>query len=496
MAFNLLVVFLPLAAILYLDVYEKRLESAQERAMAAQAEVLASVLTAGEGLSPARVQEIVEHLGATEPRLRVVDSGGELLADTSRAISSDAIPGSTAGARRSILYRIGVLLFRRPFRLIRPPDPVPVATGTTTKAFSELVGRTLGGEEVIDKRITTEPSSSVILYATAPVVRDRHVVGAVVASQSTYRILADLYVIRLGIFRIFLASVAAAIVISLWIAATIVRPIRRLRVEAGSILDARGRLTRSMRGSTKNDEIGELSRALERLTSRLDEHQRSAESFASDVSHELKNPLASIRTATEMLATVDEPGQRDRFVTIIEKEVARMEDLLSGLRDVSLIDGRLATEEREKIDVARLADEIVEGFRLREGGRVALEVRGTDEPILVEASKDRLIQVIENVLDNAVSFSPPGGRVAIEMSDGGDAVWIRVSDVGPGIPPNDFDRIFERFFSYRPEKDGERTHTGLGLAIVKAIVDGYGGSISARNQPAGGAMFEIRLPRA
>jgi two-component system sensor histidine kinase ChvG len=220
------------------------------------------------------------------------------------------------------------------------------------------------------------------------------------------------------------------------------------------------------------------------------------ETFASDVSHEFKNPLASIRTANEMLAEVNDPADRRRFSKMVDQEVARMEKMLTGVREISTIDAQLGREEHAPLAVADLLAKIVDGFRLREGERVAFELTVAPEPLVVDASEDRLIQVFENVLDNAVGFSPAGGTVRIDVRREGNMVVTRIEDEGPGISEPHLDKIFDRFFTYRPATARrDSRHTGLGLAIVRAIVQGYGGAIRASNGERG-AMFEIRLPAA
>jgi two-component system sensor histidine kinase ChvG len=298
--------------------------------------------------------------------------------------------------------------------------------------------------------------------------------------------------VRLGILRIFLVSIVVAIVLSFLVATTIVRPLRQLRLEARAILDRRGRLRGRFHGSRRQDEIGDLARGLERLTRRLDGHVRFIESFAADVSHEFKNPLASIRTATEMLAEVEEPAQRKRFLHMVEREIARMESLLSGVREITVIDAQLSSENRQRVDVAAILGRIVEGFRLRENGRVDIQLETV--PAEVHASEDRLVQVFVNVLENALSFSPDGGTVRITLQEIDHTAITTITDEGPGIPETDLPRVFDRFFTHRPATARSRTsHTGLGLAIVKAIVEGYGGTITAANNPEKGARFDIRL---
>ncbi|HWW60250.1 MAG TPA: ATP-binding protein, partial [Thermoanaerobaculia bacterium] len=234
----------------------------------------------------------------------------------------------------------------------------------------------------------------------------------------------------------------------------------------------------------------------ERIMRRLDAHVKFIETFASDVSHELKNPLASIRNANEMLAEVSSPADRRRFARIIDQEVARMERLLSGVREISTIDAQLVREEPVPVQLGALLPMIVDGFRMREGDRVRFELALPDEPLLVDASEDRLIQVFENLLDNAVSFSPEGATVAIRVEVDNAYIVTQIADEGPGIPEANLGRIFDRFFTYRPDSTRhEGGHTGLGLAIVKSIVEGYGGTITAASGE-GGAVFSIRLRRS
>jgi len=282
------------------------------------------------------------------------------------------------------------------------------------------------------------------------------------------------------------------VVLSLLVSTTIARPLRQLRNEAAALLDRRGRLLGRFRGSRRRDEIGDLARALEELTRRLEAHLAFIESFASDVSHELKNPLAAIRGATELLAEVEDPADRQRFLGMVQKEVARMEGLLSSLREITEIDAQLESEKTRTVALDGLLREIVEGRCLRADNRLEIKLDMPPQPVLVQASPERLTQVFENLLDNAASFSPPGGMVEVRLTRENGAGLVLVDDRGPGIPETHIDRIFDRFFRYRP--DSRNGHTGLGLAIVKAILDGYGGSIVARNRPEGGARFEVRLP--
>ena len=173
-----------------------------------------------------------------------------------------------------------------------------------------------------------------------------------------------------------------------------------------------------------------------------------------------------------------------------------MERLLSGVREITVIDAQLAKEKPEEVDVGALLAKIVDGFRLREGERVRFQLDAGAGPLTVDASEDRLTQVFENLLDNALSFSPPGSTVSIRVMGESSTVATRIADQGPGIPEANLSRIFDRFFTHRPDAARrEPGHTGLGLAIVSSIVDAYGGTVVVTNAERG-AVFTIRLPRA
>ncbi|MEO8035183.1 MAG: ATP-binding protein [Acidobacteriota bacterium] len=492
LAFNLLLVFIPVAAILYLGAYETRLESAEVRALTEEARIVAATIGRDGTLDAIAIDDLLQRAGSSGVRFRIVDRAGNLVAD-SHAIALVPRRGSP---RRNTLYRLGAFVVRPLLRLVQPPEmPLDVdAYDNASRLTGNEIRDALRGGEGFDKKISAG-QRSVTLYRAVAIRGRAGVLGAVVASTSTYTILQDLYVVRLRVLRIFLVSLVLAAAIGIFFSTTIVRPLRQLRIDARAILDRRGRIKDHFKGSKRLDEIGELSRGLERIMRRLDGHLKSMETFASDISHEFKNPLASIRTANEMLAEVSEMPNRQRFARMIDQEVARMEKMLTGVREISLIDARLGAEAHGMVDVAALLGGIADGFRLREGSRVRFELRTEGSPV-VDASEDRLIQVFENLLDNAVSFSPPGGLVGVEVRVDEHDVAVRISDQGPGIPEQNASRIFDRFFTYRPGAAGhDARHTGLGLAIARAIVAGYGGTIRAANGQRG-AMFEVKLPAA
>ena len=497
LAFNIVLVFLPVAGVLFLGEYEERLETAEIRDVTHRARLIAAAIAREGTLDEDAFEDVIHRAKIDDLRVRLIDSLGRVVAD-SREIVAPA-PQMPRTDRRNFLYRIGAFLVRPILRLVRPPEqPLEVDYyANASRLEGPEIASVLRGREHFEKKISAQQQRSVTLYRMVPVVVGGWTVGAVVASKSTFAILQELYVVRLRVMRIFIASLVVAILISIFFSTSIVRPLRQLRIDARAVLDRRGRLLRGahFKGSRRLDEIGELSRALERIMRRLDAHVGYIETFAGDVVHELKNPLASIRNANEMIADVGDPADRRRFVRVIEQEVARMERLLSGVREITAIDARLATEQPVEVDLGALLTKIVDGFRLREGERVRFQLDAGPGPLLVDATEDRLTQVFENLLDNALSFSPPGSTVVISVGAEEKEVVTRIADMGPGIPDANMTRIFDRFFTHRPDASRhEGGHTGLGLAIVRTIVEGYGGSISAANAERG-AVFTVRLPR-
>jgi two-component system, OmpR family, sensor histidine kinase ChvG len=492
MLFNVLLVFLPVGGVLLLVTYEQTREHAEIEGMQRQAHMVLGVAQTFLSVPPDKnvwATTLLSQWRPSDGRLRVVDTEGRVVADSGPLQVDDEY----GGARNNWLYRVGAALLKKPFNAMRRLSR-PLTSSNDYERSPVLRGadvrKALLGMPAVEKRVSSGIDRQVMLYVAMPVNRNGNTIGAVVISRPTDEIRQDLHSIRLAVFEIFIASLAVAIVLSMMIGTTIVRPLRQLRREASEILDRRGRLRGRFRGSRKRDEIGDLSRALERLTRRVEHHQKATEAFASDVSHEFKNPLASIRMATEMLAQVD-PAERARFTRIAELEIARMEKLLSQVREITAIDGEIQKEEPANVDVCELLRRLVDGFRMRERDRVAFELALPDEPLEVRATAERLMQVFENLLDNAVSFAP---EVFVSASGDERSVFVRVRDRGPGIPEENLARLFDRFFTYRPAE--QRRHTGLGLAIVKTIVEAYGGSVSASNDPDGGALFEVRLPRA
>ncbi len=499
LAFNLLLVFLPAFGILSLKTYELELRQQQERSMVQQGRLLAAALGERGELQASEAKRILINMEQRfEARLRVIDSELHLLADSSRlgpqrGEAPDAEKVEAEG-RQSWIYRLGSLLYRG-YEIFLPPEaPLQESDlyATAKRLDGEEIRAALGGRYGATTRLSPT-TRSVTLYSAIPIRSEGEVVGVVLVSRSTFQILRALYEFRLSTFKVILGSVAAAVVLTLLVSTTIARPLQRLRKESQALLDRRGRLKGSFKGSNRLDEIGDLSRALAELTRRLEGHIAFIESFASDVSHEFKNPLAAIRNATELLAEVDDPAERQRFIQMVQSDIARLEHLLSGVREITRIDAELDDQPVEPVALETLLRGLIERYEMQQNGiRYRLDLSSDDA--VVEADPERLAQVFENLLDNAASFSPPEGEIEVTLETGAKAAVVTIRDQGPGIPEEHLEKIFSRFFSYRRNGTEGDGHTGLGLAIVKTIIEAYGGEIRATNHEDGGAVFETRLP--
>lgn len=503
LAFNVLLVFLPAAGISYLEIYERKLLESQEGSMVQQARLLSAALSEQGALYSSQVNAVLDRLQQrTTSRIRVLDQRGHILSDSSRFGRIDTNRGAEpepnvdvdadVDVRGSLLYRLGLIPYRLYTFVVGKPDP----PSTTDDYRSDLpldgveIRQALRGQYGAATRITGG-QRSVTLYSALPITYRNDVVGVVLVSQSTYQILRALYEVRLAVFRFLLVAAGIAAVVSILVSTTISRPIQRLRSQALEILDTRGRMTGRFTGSSRHDEIGDLSRALSELSARLDERMRFIESFAADVSHEFKNPLTSIRAATEMIAEVDSDSERRRLAGMVHKDIARLEGLLSGVREITLADGPGDDEElREDVGLGALLRGLASPERHNRLG-VPVELSLTEPDLMCRVDEGRLGRAISNLLDNARTFAPPGTSIGVELTRDGDQAIIRVRDRGPGVPSEHRERVFDRFFSYRPG-EGKTQNSGLGLAIAKAIIERYGGEI--RLVPtAVGACFEIRL---
>jgi two-component system sensor histidine kinase ChvG len=302
----------------------------------------------------------------------------------------------------------------------------------------------------------------------------------------------------------FAAALAITVLLSIYLAGTIVRPLRRLAEAADHVRTAPGRdRTAIPRFESRNDEISDLANDLRAMTEALWQRLDAIESFAADVAHEIKNPLTSLRSAVETAARIKDPDQQKRLMEIILDDVQRLDRLISDISDASRLDAELSRDELERIDLPRLLATLAEIHRTTDAdgtGKVEFST-ATDQPVSVLGNEGRLVQVFQNLVSNALSFSPPDGSVTVRLRADVGLVVVTIDDDGPGIPDASLLNIFDRFYSERPEGEQFGTHSGLGLSISRQIVEAHDGMIRAENRydqsgRVTGARFVVCLPFA
>jgi two-component system sensor histidine kinase ChvG len=295
-------------------------------------------------------------------------------------------------------------------------------------------------------------------------------------------------------------AVLLSVLLSLFLARTIVRPLRRLALAAHRVRLGRAREVKVPRLPSRSDEIGLLARAVSDMSQSLRQRIDNIEAFAADVTHELKNPLASLRSAVDGLDRVEDPELRRRLVDVARQDVVRLNRLINDISEAARTDAELARATFEPVDLGPLIEQLLvswESRREKGDARIAF-ARPRRATAVVLGKPDRLARAIDNIVDNAISFSPPGGLVEIAVARVDDKVRIRIDDEGPGVPSDAREAIFNRFHSVRPDGETFGRHSGLGLAITRAIVEGHDGEIDVadRDDAPSGARFTICLPAA
>ncbi len=355
--------------------------------------------------------------------------------------------------------------------------------------------------------VRLDEEGELVVSVSVPIRRVQAIYGIVTAESGGIDRLVE--EARLSILPFFGWAVAAAILSSLLLTTMIAQPIRQLAIASDKVREGIGAAGRARIPDFTNrkDEIGELSASLKSMTQAIYARIDAIESFAADVSHELKNPLTSIRSAAETLQIARTPEQQAKLLAVIQKDVARMDRLITDISNASRLDAELARETREAIDLNKLIKDIVAIYGDTAKDREVKVV--FSEPLqaaFILGNPSALGQVIRNLIDNARSFSPSGGevRVMLEPSTARSGLTkIIVEDDGPGIPPDNLESIFKRFYTKRPAGSVFGNNSGLGLAISRQIVNSHGGRIYAENRlidphfadgARKGARFVVELP--
>ncbi len=305
---------------------------------------------------------------------------------------------------------------------------------------------------------------------------------------------------RMRLTLVLTMALLSSVWLSLFLARTIVLPLRRLARATARVRLGRARQVSVPRLPSRRDEIGALARAVADMTEALRHRIDATDSFAADVSHELKNPIASLRSALDGLQTVRKPELQAQLLAIAQDDVQRLDRLVTDIAEASRIDAQLSHTRFEPVDLGQLIEQMLlarEARGIERGVRLAF-ARPRRDVAVVMGEEARLMLVIDNLLDNAISFSPPGGLVQVTATVMNDEVLLSVEDEGPGVPESERETVFRRFHSVRPENEGFGKHSGLGLAIARSIVEGHQGRIviADRDDAAQGARFDVYLPLA
>ncbi len=544
---NLIGLAILVSGILYLNQFRAGLIDAKVQSLATQGEIIARAIAASAGVDTDEVQLDPEKLLETEHQSGADDdalsNSLDFTIDPERAAPILRPLVKPTGSRARIYNRDGALIldsdtFYSRGEVLRydlpPPDAekpdalsrfwqtvktrmrqydLPLYTeigGANGKAYPE-VATALTGTSVPIVRINDK--GELVVSVAVPIQRMRAVLGVLLLSTRGGDIDNIVAAERWGIVRVSLFAAAVTIVLSVILANTIAGPVQRLSAAAERVRHSVRARAEIPDFTDRSDEIGHLSGALRDMTTALYKRIDAIESFAADVAHELKNPLTSLRSATETLPLAKTDESKERLMEIIQHDVRRLDRLISDISDASRLDAELAREDAAAVDMAELLRTTVSLFNdihRDDTPEVVLDIAYAPGawPYRVVGHDSRLSQVIVNLLDNAISFSPPGGRVAVVTRRIGSEIQIAIEDEGPGIPEENLERIFERFYTDRPQENFGQ-NSGLGLNISRQIAVAHGGRLWAENRPpagvgrgkgdtsvgkSGGARFVMRLP--
>ena len=520
LAVNVLALAIPVVGLLFLGPYQDGLLDAELDGLRRQAGIFAGAL--GEGairthpngaqvLDILHARNMVRRLTAATPvRARLFLINGELAADSRSVGGRDRMVqifelSPIQNGSPSVEHLMVMLdwMFDA-FQGVRDLDYYQEAQRQSIRDYPEAMSA-LSGE--VTGVVRADRKGGFVLSVAMPVQRFHQVIGVLMVSKGGGEVRQTIRDVRLVVVELFAIALVITILLSLYLASAIARPVRRL---AAAAQVHGGREVQEIPDLThRGDEIGDLSGALRDMTGALYLRINAIERFAADVSHEIKNPLTSLRSAVETAARITDPAQQQQLMTIIQEDVQRLDRLITDISDYSRLDAELSRESMSPIDLGGLLKMLVEiQMASREEGegapprmRVHTAAGAQDAMIVltVPGWESRLVQVFQNLIANADSFAFPGTTIDIEVARCGGFVEILVLDTGPGLPDGKLDAVFDRFYSERPASEKFGMHSGLGLSISRQIVEAHGGTIGALNRRDAngvvmGAQFTVRLP--
>jgi two-component system sensor histidine kinase ChvG len=461
-------------------------------------------------INPERVAPVLRRLiSPTKTRARIYDRAGYLILDSRNLY----IPGEVVRLDLPPPNEKKPNMFKRGWNAFRSwlgygDLPLYHELGADAgKDYPEVAQALAGAKSAHMVRVTDR--GQVIVSVAVPVQRFRAVRGALLLSTQGGEINQAVEAERLQIVKLFGILLIVMVVLSILLARTIAGPVKRLAEGAERVRHRIRSRVEIPDLTARRDEIGELSGALRDMTSALYSRIEAIESFAADVAHELKNPLTSLRSAVETMPLAKSKESQQRLLEVIQHDVKRLDRLISDISDASRLDAELQRDERAPVDLAKLLNTVASvqnEIRNTDGAKVSVTFEGGGPlAFIVPGHDSRLGQVINNLIDNARSFAPPDSTVRVTCRRLRGEVEIVIDDDGPGIRPEAFDKIFERFYTDRPAQ-GFGQNSGLGLSISKQIIEAHRGRLWAENRTAVaaegedqeptvlGARFTVRLP--
>ena len=511
---NIIAIFVILIAVLHLDRYEDSLIQSELEALEHQAELFANALSEvavkndpgiHSYLSSIAVQNVINRSALRSPaRSRVFDTAGRLLAD------SQELPGRVPSVITKPLASVFPDIFFQKFfndffqqffnSSIQVRRPINEAHKIQlAHTFPEVISA-LKGSSI--KTVKLRETGESLLTVAVPIQKYKRVLGVLLLSVKDEKVDAAFSSYQKELIIAVVIALVITSALSLYLSRSITKPILSLASAAEKIKNDRSGRSEIPEVSKRDDELGDLSRALIEMTNNLWQRLDAIEKFAADVSHEIKNPLTSIKSAIETATKIKDSGKRDQLLTVILDDVNRLDRLITDISDSSRLDAELSREKFEAIDIESLllAFHQLRKFQKRfEQKSLTLNIEKGEKQLLILGHESRIVQVIDNIVNNAITFAPVNSNINISVSADTTDVKITIDDEGPGIPENKLDAIFERFYSERPAAEKFGLHSGLGLSICKQIVEAHNGKIFAKNRTGyqnniTGARFIITLP--
>jgi two-component system sensor histidine kinase ChvG len=494
---NLLGLAILVVGALVLNEFRRSLVEARADSLRTQGELIANVIAVG--ATQGSPEPMLEQQRATDllqalfiprsQRARLFDSHGRLIAD-SYLIADRVEVRPLPPAHKRGEWRLTVL--------DPPTQPSAKAQDQARAGLQKEVARALHGQRVSDIRVNT--SGDQVVSVSLPIQNVKAVLGVLTLEAGD--IDATIAAQRLAILPFVLVAFGATLISSLLMSRLIARPVLILAGAADRVRLSRARAISLPQLARRDDELGDLTRSLESMTVTLSERMDAIERFAADVAHEIRNPLTSIRSAVDTLPLVKDPKARERLMDILQQDVTRLDRLVTDISNASRLDAELSREAARAFDLGRLLQDLIALYATSKR-KAGVDVRFVEpeslEPMLVVGLEGPLGQVFRNLIDNARSFSPPGGEVRVRLWRANREVLAVVEDDGPGVPEENLQTVFERFYTSRPKGTAFGSNSGLGLSIARQIVLAYHGRIWAENRkgPSGkteGARFVVALP--